>query len=119
MQIFEEYLNLVAGGFWWSFYYEKHATATTGPVLISLVQSGFGHFFGPCNWTLEHYVEDNESGSHDNDFISVLSDSSKPESSAIGSGDDELLTNAEVRESHSLLHIILVVMADTFFYPAS
>jgi hypothetical protein len=58
-------------------------------------------------------AEDNEGGSHDYDFISILSDSS--ESSVSGSGDDELLTNAEVRESHFLLHIILVLMADTFF----
>jgi hypothetical protein len=45
--------------------------------------------------------EDSESGSHDNDFISISSDS---QSSVSGSGDDELLTNAEVR---NYINIIL------------
>ena len=33
----------------------KWATATNGPVAIGCVRSGFGHFFGPSNWTFKHY----------------------------------------------------------------
>ena len=34
--------------------FEKHATATAGPVLIGLVQFGFWSFFGPMDWTFKH-----------------------------------------------------------------
>jgi hypothetical protein len=56
--------------------------------------------------------DDNEGGSHDNEFMSISSDSQSSESS---SGDDELLTNAEVRK----LHLYYTCRgADTLFYPA-
>ena len=32
------------------------ATATDGPVFCSWVQFNFGQFFGPVNWTCEHYL---------------------------------------------------------------
>ena len=35
--------------------FEKHATATAGPVLISPVQFGFWFFFSPMDWSFKHY----------------------------------------------------------------
>ena len=36
--------------------FEKHATATTGLVLIGLVQFGFRSFFSPMDQTYKHYT---------------------------------------------------------------
>ena len=42
--------------------FEKHATATAGPVLISLVQFGFWSFFGPMDRTFKHYLQGHSQG---------------------------------------------------------
>ena len=46
--------------------FEKHATATAGPVLISPIQFGFRSFFGPMDWTLKHYQHQQQQWSTNN-----------------------------------------------------